>query len=94
MSRMAVRLIHLKNPITVTLPDGSDIATECIRKDADGTLAVRVDLFSEIGEWIIMPKDWRVDIPNDEIANVEQLGNDPPPPPFVYGKSDERMPPV
>lgn len=91
---MSVRLIHLKNPIAVTLPDGSDIATECIRKEADGTFAVRVDRFSETGEWITMPKHWSLRIPNAEIANVEQIGYDPPPPPVVYGESDERPPRV
>jgi len=91
---MAVRLIHLKNPITVTLPDGTDIATECIRRDSDGTIAVRLDLFSETGEWVTMPENWSLRIPKAEIANVEQIGSDPPPPPLRWEQSDERRPEV
>ncbi|MGB2694838.1 MAG: hypothetical protein WBD55_06570 [Dehalococcoidia bacterium] len=87
---MATVLIHLKNPITITLSDGSDFATECIRRDSDGSFAVRVDLFSDTGEWLPIPDHSLLGVPRSEIANVEQFGDDPPPPPLTWGESQER----
>ena len=87
-------LIHLKNPITITLPDGSDIATECIRRDSDGTFSVRMDLFSETGEWVRVPHLTRLQVPESEIANVERIGPQPPTETPRWGTSDEKKPRV
>lgn len=89
---MAVRIIHLKNPIAVTLADGNEILTETIRRDTDGPFAVRVDLFSDEGEWIEMPREWLPGVQASEIANVEVLGDDPPPPPLTWGDSADGTP--
>jgi hypothetical protein len=78
-------LIHIKNPHTITLPDGSDVAIECIRRNDDGTAAVRIDLWAPEGEWIELTEHYELRIPDSEIDTVERFGPRPKRPPIRYG---------